>query len=211
MNPPIAQPINTAAEPDVLALFALCPLLAVSDTIPNAATSGIAMLLVTLGSTLIAAFLPYWLRDEMRFAALALIVTSVVAALVASVRAWWPGIYDSLGIFLPLIVSNVLLLVQAQAAGGTPAQALASATRTTVFVVIVMLVLGCAREVVGRGSVFRDSGTLFGDAAHSSYQQLFREDMGFLLAVLPPGAFISLGILLAVANWWRHRTTRPSQ
>jgi Na+-translocating ferredoxin:NAD+ oxidoreductase subunit E len=203
-------PPNVAHEDtsgDVLALFALCPLLAVSDTIANALTSSLAMLLVTIGSTVIAAFLPRWLRDEARFAALAVIVTSVVAALVLSARAWLPGIYDSLGIFLALIVSNVLLLVQAQATPGAPVRALANAVRTTMFVVAIMLMLGIAREFVGRGSLLRDAGTMFGTQAAALHQQLFREDMGFLLAVLPPGAFIALGLLLAIANWWSRRRT----
>lgn len=206
IDPRLATP-DDEPPPDVLALFALCPLLAVSDTIANALTAGLAMLLVTIGSTVIAAFLPRWLRDEVRFASLALIVTSVVAAIGLAAQAWLPGVFDSLGIFLALIVSNVLLLVQAQATPGAPARALASAARTTVFVVITMLTLGIARELVGRGSVLRGSGQMFGDWAAALPQQLFREDMGFLLAVLPPGAFIALGLLFALAKWWRQRST----
>jgi Na+-translocating ferredoxin:NAD+ oxidoreductase subunit E len=190
--------------PDVLALFALCPLLAVSDTIANALSASIAMLFVTIGSTLIAAFLPRWLLNEMRFASLALVVTAVVAVIALLVQAWLPGVFDSLGVFLALIVSNVLLLVQAQATPGAPVRALASAARTTVFVVVTMLVLSIGRELVGRGSLMRESD-MFGDWADGLHQQLFREDMGFLLAVLPPGAFIALGLLFAAAKWWRRR------
>jgi len=192
--------------PDVMALFALCPLLAVSDTIANALSASIAMLIVTIGSTLIAAFLPRWLQDEIRFASLALVVTAVVAAIALLVQAWLPGVFDSLGVFLALIVSNVLLLVQAQATGGAPARALANAARTTVFVVVTMLVLALGRELVGRGSLLRESGRMFGDWASGLTLQLFREDMGFLLAVLPPGAFIALGLLFAAAKWWQRRT-----
>jgi electron transport complex protein RnfE len=206
-TPTQLTPVPEDPAPDVLALFALCPLLAVSDTIANALTAGIAMLVVTIGSTLIAAFLPRWLQDEVRFATLALVVTTVVAAIVLLAQAWLPGVHDSLGIFLALIVSNVLLLVQAQASSGPPVHALASATRTTVFVIVTMFVLGAGRELVGRGSVFRESGRMFGDWAGGLHQQLFREDMGFLLAVLPPGAFIALGLLFAAAKWWRNRSS----
>jgi electron transport complex protein RnfE len=194
-------------EPDVLALFALCPLLAVSDTIANALSASIAMLVVTIGSTLIAAFLPRWLEGEIRFASLALVVTTVVAAIALFVQAWLPGVFDSLGVFLALIVSNVLLLVQARARGGAPVKALASAARTTVFVVVTMLILSLGRELVGRGSTLRESGRMFGDWASGWHQQLFREDMGFLLAVLPPGAFIALGLLFALAKWLQRRRT----
>jgi len=194
-------------EPDVLALFALCPLLAVSDTIANALSASIAMLVVTIGSTLIAAFLPRWLEGEIRFASLAIVVTTVVAVIALLVQAWLPGVFDSLGVFLALIVSNVLLLVQAQAIRGAPVRALASAARTTVFVVVTMLVLALGRELVGRGSTLRESGRMFGDWASGWHQQLFREDMGFLLAVLPPGAFIALGLLFALAKWLQRRRT----
>lgn len=198
-------PSQQEAAPDVLALFALCPLLAVSDTIANALSASVAMLFVTLGSTLIAAFLPRWLHDETRFAALALIVTTVVASIALLAQAWLPGAFDSLGVFLALIVSNVLLLVQAQATPGAPVRALASAARTSVFVIVTMLILATARELVGRGSLMRESGSMFGRWASDFHQQLFREDMGFLLAVLPPGAFIALGLLFAAAKWWQRR------
>jgi electron transport complex protein RnfE len=208
VNTQLQPDVREEPAPDVLALIALCPLLAVSDTITNAFTAGIAMLVVTIVSTLIAAFLPRWLEDEVRFAALALIVTTVVAAIALFAQAWLPGIHEALGIFLALIVSNVLLLVQAQATPGAPVRALASAARTTVFLIVTMLILGLGREFVGRGSLLRPSGRMFGDWAVELHQQLFREDMGFLLAVLPPGAFIALGLLFAAAKWWRNRHQR---
>jgi len=197
------SPHQTA--PEVLALFALCPLLAVSDTLANAISASVAMLLVTIGSTVIAALLPRWIQEEMRFAALALIVTLVVAILTLLVQAWLPGVFDALGVFLALIVSNVLLLVQAEARSGALVRAIASAARTSLFAIATMLILATGRELVGRGSLFRDSDQAFGAWAGALHQQLFREDMGFLLAVLPPGAFIALGILFAAANWWRRR------
>lgn len=194
---------QSEASPDVLALFALCPLFALSDTIANALAGSVAMLVIAIGSTLIASILPRWLDDEMGFASLALIVTGVVAAIALVTHAWLPGTYESMGVFLSLIVSNVLLMVQATRA--TPTRALATATRTAGFVVVTMLTLGLAREVVGRGSLLRDTERMFGDWAGGLHQQLFREEMGFLLAVLPPGAFFALGILFALANWWRRR------
>jgi Na+-translocating ferredoxin:NAD+ oxidoreductase subunit E len=204
MQPEQDEPIQTPqTAPDVLALFALCPLFAVSDTIANALAGSLAMLVIAIGSTAIASILPRWLDDEMGFAALALIVTAVVAAISLVVHAWFPGTFESLGVFLALIVSNVLLMIQATRA--TPTRALTTAATTGVFVLLTMLTLGIAREIVGRGSVLRESEHMFGAWANGLHQQLFREDMGFLLAVLPPGAFIALGLLFAVANWWRRR------
>ena len=188
---------------DVLALFALCPLFALSDTISNAVAASLAMLVVAIGSTLLARVLPRWLDQELGFASLALIVTAVVGAIALATHAWLPGTFDSLGVFVALIVSNVLLMIQATRSN--PTRALRSATKTALFVVGTMLTLGFARELVGRGSLLRDSGRMFGNWATGLHQQLFREDMGFLLAVLPPGAFIALGLLFTLANWWRRR------
>lgn len=201
---PTHDPV-TNHEParDVLALFALCPLLALSDTIANSLAGSVAMLVIAIGSTLIASILPRWLDEEMGFASLALIVTAVVTAISLTTHAWLPGTFESMGVFLPLIVSNVLLIVQSTRA--TPTRALTTATRTALFVLLTMLTLGIAREFVGRGSFLRGAERMFGEWTAGAYQQLFREDMGFLLAVLPPGAFIALGILFAVANWWRRR------
>jgi electron transport complex protein RnfE len=92
-----------------------------------------------------------------------------------------------------------------QATRATPTRAIATAARTGTFVLATMLLLGIAREIVGRGSLLRDSGRMFGGWASELHRQLFREDMGFLLAVLPPGAFIALGLLFALADWWRRR------
>jgi len=94
MSTQIDTPANDEPAPDVLALFALCPLFAVSDTIANALSASIAMLIVTIGSTLIAVFLPRWLRDETRFAALALVITTVVALIAVFAQAWLPGVFD---------------------------------------------------------------------------------------------------------------------
>jgi len=207
---PVLADDDTAsgAPAEVLGIVALCPLLAVSDTIANALTSALAMLVVTLVSTMIAALLPRWLQGEMRFAALTLIVTTVVTAIALFTNAWLPHVYESLGVFLLLIVSNVLLLVQAQASSSAPSVALRRASLAALVVFLAMLTLGIARELVGRGSLLRDSADMFGQWAAGLHLQLFPEDMGFLLAVLPPGAFISLGLLFAVANWWRTRHAR---
>jgi electron transport complex protein RnfE len=75
-------------------------------------------------------------------------------------------------------------------------------------IALLLLLLGIARELVGRGSIFHDAGNQFGDWARGL--QLFRADMGFLLAMLPPGAFISLGLLLALRNWLLDRRRRSA-
>ena len=77
------------------------------------------------------------------------------------------------------------------------------AMRLSLAIAAMLLVLGVARELVGRGSVLHDAGLMFGVWARAFETKVFSVDMGFLLGMLPPGAFISLGLLLALLNWLR--------
>jgi electron transport complex protein RnfE len=85
--------------------------------------------------------------------------------------------------------------------------AVTESLRIAIGIAITLLPLGIARELVGRGSLLHDAHTLLGAWAGSAEVSVFRVDMGFLLAMLPPGAFIAFGVLLAARNWFIHRKT----
>src|SRR5690606_19453530 len=112
---------------------------------------------------------------------------------------------ETLGIFLPLVVTN-LALVHAMHAGSTSArETLSRVAKLTASIALVLFILGVAREIVGRGSILHDAQALIGSMAGGI--TLFRGDMAFLLALWPPGALISFGLLLAARNWLQHRHT----
>ena len=202
------------STPHALLLFALCPALAVSGTVANALGLGVVAI-VAATTTLLSAVLLKRLPDEIRWLVHTLILAGVVSVSALLLNAWFPELYRSLDVFLPLLAANAVIVLRAEAAAELSLRgATLSGLRTGVLIAAVLLALGVAREIVGHGSVLHDASVMFGDVlgdwASAARLQLFRADMGFLLAMLPPGAFIALGLLLAGWNWLGQvRVKRP--
>jgi electron transport complex protein RnfE len=115
--------------------------------------------------------------------------------------AWLSDLRSALNLFLPLIVSNLIIVHHLQERHATRGEALIGSVKIAVGIAVTLLPLSIARELVGRGSLLHDAGKLLGAWAGWSEIGVFRVDMGFMLAMLPPGAFISFGLLLAARNW----------
>jgi electron transport complex protein RnfE len=196
------------AHRDLLLAISVCPLLAVSDTM----SSAIGLSMITAVSLLLARALALltarWLDGDWQVAAILLLVTSVVSALALLLHAQFPQLWQSIGIFPLLLATNAAVILRFTTLA-PPARAFALTARLCATISVVLILLGIARELVGRGSVFHDAGNQFG--AWASSLQLFRADMGFLLAMLPPGAFISLGLILAFRNWFMAREQRQDR
>lgn len=192
---------DTGTMRDGFFLLALYPLLAMSDTIVNAAGLGIAALIVATVSNLLLALTSRWLRSEIRLAATLLLMAGIVAGIELLMSAFFHELRDSIGIFLPLLVANFFFVAQAQSRESGPIEAALQGLKIGGGIALTLLILGFARELVGRGSVFHDSGAMLGEWAGWLETNVFRVDMGFLLAMLPPGAFIALGLLVAARNW----------
>ena len=188
---------------DFLLALSVCPLLAVSDTMSNAIGLGLSAMVTLLLSQLIAAAVARWLDDEWRLATLGVIVVAIASAALMFMHGMFPMLHQALGIFPLMNAANAVVGVQFLARETSMSRRMIDAAKVGVQIAALLLVLGITRELVGRGSIFHDAGNQFGDWARSL--QLFRADMGFLLAMLPPGAFISLGLLLALRNWLRDR------
>lgn len=181
-------------------MLALCPLIAASDTVVNAIGLGLATIIVSVlvGATL--SILTRWLDDTMRIAATLLILAGILAIIERAMLAWFYELREALGVFLPLIVCNIALLRLWQ----QPLDAhrsIVDALKLGTSIAVVLVLLGIARELVGRGSLLHGAGHAFGAWFAPAELGVFDVDMGFLLAMLPPGAFISLGLLLALRNW----------
>lgn len=181
-------------------LLGLCPLLAVTSTATNALGLGLATTLVlTLTNTSVSA-LRRWMPPAVRIPIYVMIIASVVSVVQMLINAFAFGLYQSLGIFIPLIVTNCIVVGRAEA----------FAARNGVFhsaldgmaiglgATSAMLVLGALREILGNGTLFDGADALLGDWARVLRVEVFHMDSPFLLAMLPPGAFIGLGLLLAV-------------
>jgi electron transport complex protein RnfE len=186
-------------------LIAVCPLLAMSDTVVDALGIGIIVLLVMPLAAAFLAVLRPRLIDETALAASVLTVAALVACAELLLSAWFSELRTSLGLFVPLIVSNLIVIQHLQARHESFASVLTGSLRIATGIAVTLLPLSIARELVGRGSLLHDAGNLLGAWAGWAQASFFRVDMGFLLAMLPPGAFISFGLLLAARNWVAHR------
>ena len=189
-------------NPGFVQLLGLCPLLAMSNSVANALGLGLATLAVLLASNAFASFAGPYLPREVRLAAFVLVIAAGVTAVELSMAAWWPGLHASLGIFLPLIVTNCLVLARAESfASREPLpRALLDGLAMGLGFLLALLALGACRELLGRGSLGADLGLLFGGSHAGGGWQVFPESRGLLIALLPPGAFVLLGLMIALGR-----------
>jgi Na+-translocating ferredoxin:NAD+ oxidoreductase subunit E len=186
-------------------LIAVCPLLAMSDTVVDAVGIGLVVLIVVPLATALLLFLRSRLSDETALAASMLALAALVAGVELLLSAWFSELRTSLTLFVPLVVSNLIAIQFLSARHASFGAAFIGSLRIATGIAVTLLPLGIARELVGRGSLLNDAGNLLGAWAGWAETSVFRVDMGFLLAMLPPGAFISFGLLLAARNWIRQR------
>lgn len=183
-------------------LLGLCPLLAVSHSLVNALSLGIATLVTLLVSNVAIAVLGRLMHDAIRLPAQVLVIATTVTLIERGLLAWLPALHAALGVFLPLIVTNCLILGRAEAFARRAPVGLAAldGLATGTGFLAVLCVLGALRELLGRGTVFGDAARLLGESAMTLELRVFSADHAMVLALLPPGAFIMLGLLLALAN-----------
>lgn len=186
-------------------LLALCPLLAVSDTVVKAIGFSIVVLIVVPASTLMLGLIRRLLDEHIVLAAALLITTGLVTATELLLRAWFHDLGESFGVFLPLLAVNIIMVEHVRTAHADHVTALVRSVRISLGIALTLLALGFARELVGRGSLLNGTGALLATWAERFEVKVFSVDMGFLLAMLPPGAFISLGLLIAARNWLTRR------
>lgn len=189
-------------NPGMVQLLGLCPLLAVSNSVVNGLGLGLATLLVLTGSNFAVSVTRRWLSQDIRIPAFVLIIASLVTAVELIMNAWFHDLYRVLGIFIPLIVTNCAIIARAEAFASRQKvlPALWDGLMMGLGFLLVLVVLGGARELLGHGSLFADAEMMLGEAGRALHLQLFDPDAGLLLAVLPPGAFIALGLLIAGKN-----------
>jgi Na+-translocating ferredoxin:NAD+ oxidoreductase subunit E len=189
-------------NPGLVQLLGLCPLLAVTATVTNALGLGAATLLVLLGSNIAVSLVRNHVAKEIRIPVFVLIIASLVTAVQLLMNAYTFGLYQSLGIFIPLIVTNCAIIGRAEAfASKNPLLPSAiDAIMMGLGFMLVLLVLGAMREILGQGTLFDGADLLLGDWAKALRIELFTTDNPFLLAMLPPGAFLGMGLLIALKN-----------
>ncbi|BCV41064.1 MULTISPECIES: electron transport complex subunit E [Shewanella] len=189
-------------NPGLVQMLGLCPLLAVTSTFTNALGLGLATALVLIGSNTTVSLVRNFVPKEIRIPVFVMIIAALVTAVQLLVNAYAYGLYVSLGIFLPLIVTNCVIIGRAEAfaSRNSPMSAAFDGLMMGIGFTLVLMVLGGGREILGQGTLFDGAEQLLGPWAASLRIEVWQVDTPFLLAMLPPGAFLGMGLLIALKN-----------
>ena len=186
-------------NPGLVQLLGLCPLLAVTTTFVNGFGLGIATLTVLMASNALVSATRRWIQPQIRIPIYVLIIASLVTCIELIFKAWFPDLDRSLGIFIPLIVTNCAIVARAEvfaSRNGVRPSIVDGFVMGSGFALLLM-VLGAFRELLGQGSLFAGLDMVLGGTA---LRGLVIVDGGWLLAILPPGAFFSLALAIAAKN-----------
>jgi electron transport complex protein RnfE len=201
---------NNAA---LVQILGLCPLLAVSNTVINSIGLGLATTLTLVASNTTVSLIRRWVRPDIRIPVFVLIIASVVTVIELAMNAWFHELYLILGIFIPLIVTNCTIIARAESFASK--NAVIPSAIDGLFMGIgfmaVLVVLGAMRELVGFGTLLSHADLMFGELGKSMTIQPWKQYTGHLLAILPPGAFLGLGFIIAIKNIIDKRRSRKVQ
>jgi len=183
-------------------LLGLCPTLAVTVNITNGVALGVATIFVMMLSNISISPIRNYVPESARVPIFILVIAGLVTIVDLSINALSKPLYDALGIFIPLIVTNCIVLarVEAFASKNSTLPSLYDGFFMGLGLTFVLIILGAVREIVGNGTLFQNVHFLIGDKYEFLTIQLFDSSNGFLLAALPPGAFIALSALILFLN-----------
>jgi len=189
-------------NPGLVQLLGLCPLLGVSSSVVNALGLGLATMLVLTGSNLAVSLIRSAVTDAVRLPAFVMIIAALTTCIELLMQAFTYELYQILGIFIPLIVTNCAILGRAEAFASKHHVGYAALDGFMMGLgfLLVLVALGAIRELFGQGTLFSSMHLLFGSDASTWVLQPFGENYSFLIAVLPPGAFLVTGLLIALKN-----------
>ncbi|MEY4685412.1 MAG: hypothetical protein RLZ25_1871 [Pseudomonadota bacterium] len=200
-------------NPALVGLLGLCPLLAVSTNFVNALALGVATTAVLWASSGLISLLKDRIASAVRLPLFMIVLASMVTIADFVMEAAIPEIHQIIGLFIPLIVTNCAILgrIEAFAYRQNVSLSLADGLFMGLGFTWVICLLGATREILGTGGLFQHADQLFGKAASDWTLTLFKDYAGFQVALLPAGAFLLLGLLLALRNWvMENRHSAPS-
>jgi electron transport complex protein RnfE len=189
-------------NPGLVQLLGLCPLLAVTTSVVNGLGLGLATTLTLVFSNITVSLIRNIVRPEVRIPVFVLVIASIVTVIELAMNAWLHELYKILGIFIPLIVTNCSIIGRAEsfASRNTVDRALLDGLAMGIGFTLVLVALGGMRELIGQGTLLAHAHLMFGEAARDWTITVLGDYRGFLLAILPPGAFLGLGLLIAGMN-----------
>ena len=178
-------------NPILVLLLGCCPTLATTTSAINGMSMGLATTFVLIMSNLVISLLKGFIPDKVRIPCFIVVIASFVTIVQLVMQAYVPDIYETLGLFIPLIVVNCIVLGRAEAfaSKNTVWPSILDGAGMGLGFTLALTVLGCVRELLGSGSVFGIG--------------ILPETANILLFILPPGAFIALGFMIAIVNQFR--------
>jgi len=194
-------------NPALVQLLGLCPLLAVTGSVTNALGLGLATLVVIVGSNIAVSLIRSYVPDTIRLPAFVMIIASLVTCAELLMQAYAFELYQIISLFVSLIVTNCAILGRAEgyARKNTVWLSALDGLFMGIGFLIVLVFLGAMREILGQGTLFDGMELLLGPAAENMKIVVFEDYTSFIFAVLPPGAFIGLGLIIALKNLIDHQ------
>ncbi|MDO4625763.1 MAG: electron transport complex subunit E [Pasteurellaceae bacterium] len=191
-------------------LLGLCPLLAVSSNATNALGLGLATTLVLICTNAMIALFRKQIPHEIRIPIYVMMIATTVTVVQLLMNAYTYSLYKSLGIFIPLIVTNCIVIGRAEAfaSKNTVLHSMFDGLAMGLGMTCSIFVLGSIREILGNGTLFDGLEQLLGPWAKSLRLEFFHFDSNFLLFILPPGAFLGLAFILAGKNLLDHHKVK---
>ena len=189
-------------NPGLVQLLGLCPLLAVTASTINGLGLGLATMATLVISNVVVSLIRHLIRPEVRIPVFVMVIAATVTAVDLLLNAFFHDLHKILGIFIPLIVTNCIIIGRAEAfaSKNTPPRAFADGLSMGLGFTLVLVTLGAIREALGRGTILAQAELMFGESARVLKITLAEDYSGFLLAILPPGAFLAMGLLIALKN-----------
>lgn len=190
-------------NPGFVQLLGLCPLLATSNNVVNGFALGMATMLVLVMSNTIVSLIRPVVRQEIRIPIYVMVIAALVTVVELLMNAYFNALYTILGIFLPIITTNCIIIGRAEAYASKNPVPLAAFDGLMMGLgfAFALVLLGGVREVLAQGTLGDGLNLLLGESFKGVHLTLIPEYQGLLLAALPPGAFIGLGLLIAGKNW----------
>lgn len=189
-------------NPATVQILGLCPLLAVTNSIVNALGLGLATILVLVISNVTVSLIRNYVSNEIRIPVFVIVIAAAVTITELIIQAFFYDLYLTIGLFVALITTNCVIIARAEAfaSKNSVSHALFDGLFMGLGFTTVLLLLGIMRELIGAGTLFANINLLLGESSRWLTTTVIPNYDGYLLAILPPGAFIGLGLIIAMKN-----------